>query len=105
MRRVLLGGLDVSQAGPGHEPYARRVPALTSADTTGTYSAKVDTSGRGCGTAARSAGDRPIRSSSTSAASTTAFRGGLRVHRSHDCLSSPQSGVCAPSALSTTANQ
>src|SRR5207244_8946847 len=55
-----------------YEPYARRVPALTAADTTGTYSAKVGTGLRFCGTAVRSAGDRPIRSSSTNAASTTA---------------------------------
>jgi hypothetical protein len=39
-----------------YEPYARRVPALTAADTTGTYSAKVGTGLRACGTAARSAG-------------------------------------------------
>ena len=32
-----------------YEPYARRVPALTAADTTGTYSAKVGTGGRSCG--------------------------------------------------------
>jgi len=53
-----------------YEPYAWRVPLLT----TGTYSAKVGTGLRGCGTALRSAGDRPIRSSSTSAASMTACR-------------------------------
>ena len=42
-----------------YDPYARRVSALTAADTTGTYSAKVGTGLQGCGTAARSAGDRP----------------------------------------------
>ena len=51
-----------------YEPYARRVPAVTAADTTGTYSAKVGSCGRPCGTAVRSATVRPIRSSSTSAA-------------------------------------
>src|SRR6266516_2214968 len=45
-----------------YEPYARRVPALTA----------VGTTARSRGGATRSAGDRPIRSSSTSAASTTA---------------------------------
>src|SRR5579862_7808386 len=29
-----------------YEPYARRVPALTTAETTGTYAAKVGNSGR-----------------------------------------------------------
>ena len=45
---------------------------LTDADTTWTYSANVGSSDRSRGTEARSAGDRPIRSSSTRAASTTA---------------------------------
>jgi hypothetical protein len=53
-----------------YQPYARRVLSLT-ADTTETYSAKVGTGLRACRTAARSAGDRPIRSTSTSAASAT----------------------------------
>jgi site-specific DNA recombinase len=84
----------------------RGVPVLTAADTSGTYSAKVGIRGRDCGTAARSAGVRPIRSSSTSAASTITCRGGLRVHRSHGRLpSSAGSGACARSAWSTTANE
>src|SRR5271165_4790198 len=73
---------DLRRGGPVQAPVAPladdpvpvRVvrPAVTAADTTGTYSAKVGTSGWCCGTVARSAGVRPIRSSSTSAASTTA---------------------------------
>ena len=38
-----------------YEPYARRVPALTVADTTGTYSANVGTTGQPWGVAARKA--------------------------------------------------
>src|SRR6266699_1868715 len=55
-----------------YDPYARRVPGVTAADTTGTYSANVGAAGRSRETAVKSAGDSPIRSSSTSAASTTA---------------------------------
>jgi len=51
-----------------------RPESLAAADTIGTYSAKVGTFGRYCETAARSAGVRPIRSSSISAAFTTACR-------------------------------
>ena len=46
-----------------YEPYARRQPSVTRAETTGMYSAKVGTGGRAAGAASRSAGVRPIRSS------------------------------------------
>ena len=85
-----------------YELYARRVPALTAAETTGTYSAKVGTGLLGCGTAVRSAGDRPIRSSSTSAASTTACWEASGIHGR---LPSPGARACARSAWSTTANE
>ena len=55
-----------------YEPYARRMPAVAAADTTGTYSANVGTAGLLTRDGVRSAGDSPIRSSSISAASTTA---------------------------------
>ena len=59
---------------PVYEPYARWVPALTAADTTGTYSANVGTIAPSPGDAAPPdpRGTAPIRSSSTSAASTAA---------------------------------
>ncbi len=49
--------------------YALRQPALTRADTTGMYSAKVGVGGVAAGAVSRSAGVRPIRSSRSSAAS------------------------------------
>src|SRR6266702_7295190 len=58
-----------------YEPYALRQPPLTRADTTGTYSAKVGAAGRAAGADSRSAGVRPIRSSTSMAASTTAWSG------------------------------
>jgi hypothetical protein len=58
-----------------YEPYARRQPSLTRADTTGMYSAKVGAGGPAAGTASRSAGVRPMRSSTSMAASTTACPG------------------------------
>ena len=58
-----------------YEPYARRQPSLTRADTTGMYSAKVGAAGLAAGAASRSAGVRPIRSSTSMAASTTACPG------------------------------
>ena len=88
-----------------YEPYARRVPALTAADTTGTYSAKVGTGLRACGTAARSAGDRPIRSSSTSAASTTACREASGFTAVMAASPRRRTGACARSAWSTTAKE
>jgi hypothetical protein len=50
-----------SVSSPGSSPVAaaaRRLPSLTAADTTGTYSAKVGTGLRWCGTAVRSAGEQ-----------------------------------------------
>src|SRR6185437_15028136 len=58
-----------------YEPYALRQPSLTRADTTGMYSAKVGAAGLAAGAASRSAGVRPIRSSTSMAASTTACPG------------------------------
>ena len=58
-----------------YEPYAFRQPSLTRADTTGMYSAKVGAGGLAAGAASRSAGVRPIRSSTSMAASTTACPG------------------------------
>ena len=47
-----------------YEPYARRVPSLTAADTTGTYSAKVGTA---CGAAGRRPGPQGTGSSAPGA--------------------------------------
>ena len=58
-----------------YEPYTRRVPALTAAETRGMYSAKVGTPADSAGTWRRSAGVTPSFSSSTRAASISAERG------------------------------
>src|SRR6266581_7407216 len=58
-----------------YEPYAFRQPSLTRAETTGMYSAKVGAGGLAAGAASRSAGVRPMRSSTSMAASATACPG------------------------------
>jgi len=58
-----------------YEPYTRRVPALTAAETRGMYSANVGTPADSAGAWRRSAGVTPSFSSSTRAASISAGRG------------------------------
>src|SRR5205807_886791 len=58
-----------------YDPYALRQPSLTRAETTGMYAANVGAGGLAAGAASKSAGVRPIRSSTSSAASTTACPG------------------------------
>ena len=88
-----------------YEPYARRVPALTAADTTGTYSAKVGTS---CavlrdGGQVRRGQAHPLQQHQRRLHDS--LPGGIRVHGGHGRLPSPEAGACARSAWSTTAKE